>query len=75
MSSGGGDRPWFEAHGRARDCDGCPERGEASGANDGSFCDELTGSELSERDLEIAFAAAFVFGLVADELGAGESVQ
>ncbi len=56
-------------------CDRWPARGEASGANDGPLCDELIGSELSERDLEDVVVAAFVFGLLADELDARESVQ
>ena len=56
-------------------CDTWPARGEASGANEGPLCDELIGSELTERDFEDVFAAAFVFGLLADELDASEIVQ
>ena len=56
-------------------CDTWTAPGGASGADDGPFCDELIRSELSERDLEDVFAAAFVFGLLADELDARESVQ
>lgn len=42
-------------------------RHDASDANDEPGCDELMESELSEGDFEALFAAAFVFGLLADE--------
>ncbi len=48
-------------------CDRWPTHGKD--ANASPLCDDLVGTELREGDLEEVFVAAFVLGLLADELG------